>query len=123
VLGPALAEQGYEASDDPAFLTKVILDSLAARCASVVETIERLTATRVQGIHVVGGGSQNAYLNQATANATGRTVIAGPVEATALGNLLIQSPACGTIGSIAEGREAIAKSLPLRRFASRKLHR
>ena len=70
----------------------------------------------MQGIHIVGGGSQNAYLNQATANATGRTVIAGPVEATALGNLLMQSLACGKIGSIAEGRRAIAKSLPLSRF-------
>jgi rhamnulokinase len=115
-LRAALVEQGYDAPDDPGLLTKVILDSLAARYASVVETIEKLTATRVRGIHVVGGGSQNAYLNQATANATGRGVAAGPVEATALGNLLMQSLACGKISSIAEGRRAIAESLPLRRF-------
>ncbi len=112
----ALAEQGHESSDDPAFLTKVILDSLAARYAAVVQTIEALTNTPIPGVHVVGGGSQNAYLNQATANAIGRPVVAGPVEATALGNLLIQSLACGKIGSIAEGRRAIAKSLPLSRF-------
>ncbi len=112
----ALIERGHDASESPVVLTKIILDSLAARYASVVETVERLTAERVQGIHIVGGGSQNTYLNQATANATGRTVIAGPVEATALGNLLMQSLACGKIGSIAEGRRAIAKSLPLSRF-------
>jgi rhamnulokinase len=112
----ALAEQGGGRSDDPAFLTKVILDSLAARYASVVQTIETLTGARIPGVHVVGGGSQNAYLNQATANAIGRPVVAGPVEATALGNLLMQSLACGTISSIAGGRRAIAASLPLRRF-------
>lgn len=112
----ALAGQGGDVSDDPAFLTKVILDSLAARYASVVQTIEALTDTRVPGVHVVGGGSQNAYLNQATANALGRPVVAGPIEATALGNLLMQSLACGKIASIAEGRRAIAQSLALRRF-------
>ncbi len=112
----ALAEQGQASSDDPAFLTKVILDSLAARYAAVVQTIEALTNTPIPGVHIVGGGSQNAYLNQATADAIGRPVVAGPVEATALGNLLIQSLACGKIASIAEGRRAIAKSLPLSRF-------
>ena len=71
--------------------------------------------TPIPGVHVVGGGSQNAYLNQATANAIGRPVVADPVEATALGNLLIQSLACGKIASLAEGRRAIAKSLPLRK--------
>ncbi len=96
----ALAEQGHELSDDPAFLTKVILDSLAARYAAVVQTIEALTNTPIPGVHVGGGGSQNAYLNQATANAIGRPVVAGPVEAAALGNLLIQSLACGKIASL-----------------------
>jgi rhamnulokinase len=112
----ALAEHGSEASDDPAYLTKVILDSLAARYAAVIQTIETLTSTPIPGVHLVGGGSQNAYLNQATANAIGRPVVAGPVEATALGNLLMQSLACGRIPSIAEGRQAIAKSLPMREF-------
>jgi rhamnulokinase len=115
----SLVENGHRAPDDPVFLAKVILDSLAARYASVVQTIETLTAARVPGIHVVGGGSQNAYLNQATANAAGRPVLAGPVEATAIGNLLMQSLACGKIASIAEGRRAIAATLPPRRFEPR----
>jgi rhamnulokinase len=115
-LRAALAEAGHPAADDHVSLTKVILDSLAARYASVVDTLESLTGRKIPGIHIVGGGSQNDYLNQATANAARRPVVAGPVEATALGNLLVQSLANGTISSIAEGRRAIASSLPLRRF-------
>ncbi|HEX2443562.1 MAG TPA: rhamnulokinase family protein [Vicinamibacterales bacterium] len=115
-LRAALSEAGHQPADDPVFLTKVILDSLAARYASVVDTLETLTGRTIPGIHIVGGGSQNDYLNQATANAARRPVVAGPVEATALGNLLVQSLASGTISSIAEGRRAIASSLPLRRF-------
>jgi rhamnulokinase len=112
----ALAEAGHPPTDDPVALAKVVLDSLAARYASVVGTLESLTGRTIPGIHIVGGGSQNDYLNQATANAARRPVVAGPVEATALGNLLVQSLANGTISSIAEGRRAIASSLPLRRF-------
>ena len=96
-------------------LTKVCLDSLALRYASVIGTIERLTGERIEGIHIVGGGSRNDYLNQATANATGRPVLAGPVEATGLGNLLVQAVACG-VTSIAEGRRRITESFPLRRL-------
>ena len=62
---------------------------------SVIKAIERLTGECVEGIHIVGGGARNTYLNQATANATGRPVLAGPVEATGLGNLLVQAAACG----------------------------
>jgi rhamnulokinase len=115
-LRAALAEAGHPPADDPVGLAKVILDSLAARYASVVDTLETLTGRTIPGIHIVGGGSQNDYLNQATATAARRPVVAGPVEATALGNLLVQSLANGTISSIAEGRRAIASSLPLRRF-------
>jgi rhamnulokinase len=116
-LRAALAEAGHPPVDDPIGLTKVILDSLAARYASVVDTLEALTGRKIPGIHIVGGGSQNGYLNQATANAACRPVVAGPVEATALGNLLVQSLASGMISSIAEGRRAIASSLPLRRLS------
>jgi rhamnulokinase len=115
-LRAALAEAGHPPADDPVGLAKVILDSLAARYASVVDTLGSLTGRQIPGIHIVGGGSQNDYLNQATANAARRPVVAGPVEATALGNLLVQSLANGTISSIAEGRRVIASSLPLRRF-------
>lgn len=106
-------------TDDPAQLAKVILDSLALRYASVVAKIERLTGTRIPGIHIVGGGAMNTYLNQATADAAGRPVIAGPVEATAAGNLLVQALATGTLSSLEEGRRRIAAGSPLRRFEPR----
>ena len=61
------------------------------------------------GIHIVGGGCQNDYLNQATADAAGRPVLAGPVEATATGNLLVQAIACGEIASLAEGRQLLRR--------------
>jgi rhamnulokinase len=113
------AAGGERVPDDPSHLARVVLDSLALRYASVVETIERITGERVPGIHVVGGGSLNDYLNQATADACGRPVLAGPVEATATGNVLLQAIACGRIGSLAEGRRLVARSAALRRFEPR----
>jgi rhamnulokinase len=104
----ALAGTGQQVPDEPAAMTRVILDSLGLRYASVVATIESLTGERVPGIHVVGGGCRNDYLNQATADAARRPVLAGPVEATATGNLLLQAVACGRIGSLAEGRRLVA---------------
>ena len=118
-LRSALVENGQADTDDPVRLTKVILDSLALRYAAVVGNIERLTGRRIPGIHIVGGGSQNAYLNQATADASGREVLAGPVEATATGNLLVQAVAAGSIESLAEGRRLVAESHPPIRFEPR----
>jgi rhamnulokinase len=118
-LRAALAETGQPDTDDPVRLTKIILDSLALRYAAVVATIERVTGRPIPGIHVVGGGSLNGYLNQATADASGREVLAGPVEATAIGNLLVQAIAAGSIGSLAEGRRLVADAHPPTRFEPR----
>ena len=118
-LQGALAESGQAATDEPARLAKVVLDSLALRYASVVRTIEELTGERVPGIHVVGGGCRNDYLNQATASATGRPVRAGPTEATATGNVLLQAIASGRLGSLAEGRALVGKSVGPARFEPR----
>jgi rhamnulokinase len=85
--------------------------------------IERVTGRSIPGIHIVGGGSLNAYLNQATADASGRPVLAGPVEATAIGNLLVQGMAAGTIGSLAEGRRLVAETFPPARFEPREASR
>ncbi len=112
----ALAESGQPAPEDPARLTRVILDSLALRYASVIATIEHLTGESIPGLHVVGGGSRNAYLNQATADATGKPVLAGPVEATAVGNVLVQAIASGEAASLAEARNHLGLQLELRRF-------
>lgn len=118
-LRSALAATGQRVGDQPAALARVVLDSLALRYASVVETIERLAGAPVAGIHVVGGGSLNDYLNQATADAAGRPVLAGPVEATATGNVLLQALACSSLGSLAEGRRLVARSIVPRRFEPR----
>jgi rhamnulokinase len=119
-LRGALRECGRPDTDEPVRLARVILDSLARRYADVVESIERLTGHPVPGIHIVGGGSLNAYLNQATADASGRPVLAGPVEATAIGNLLVQSMAAGEIASIEEGRRLVASSLRPVRYEPRR---
>jgi rhamnulokinase len=114
-LRAALTESGQRAASDPVELTKVILDSLAFRYASVIGTIELLTGQPLAGVHIVGGGALNDYLNQATANATGRPVLAGPVEATGLGNMLMQAVACG-ITTLQEGRQRIGETFAPRRF-------
>jgi rhamnulokinase len=106
-------------TEDPATLTKVILDSLAFRYASVLRTIESLTGRRVEGVQIVGGGSRNDYLNQATADAAGRPVLAGPVEATVTGNVLVQAIAAGRFGSLAEARRHVSENVGVRRFEPR----
>jgi rhamnulokinase len=118
-LRAALAETKQEVPDEPVYLTKVVLDSLALRYASVVRTLESVTGETVPGIHIVGGGSLNAYLNQATANASGLPVLAGPAEATAVGNIMLQAVACGTIGSAAEGRGLVERFARPRRYEPR----
>jgi rhamnulokinase len=111
-----LAETGQRSADDPPTITKVILDSLALRYASVLRTIESLTGQKIKGLQVIGGGSRNDYLNQATANATGLTVLAGPMEATVTGNLLVQSIASGRFTSLADARRHVSESVQLKKF-------
>jgi rhamnulokinase len=101
-------------------LAKVVLDSLALRYASVLETLERLGGRPVPGVHVVGGGSRNDYLNQATADAACRPVLAGPAEAAAAGNVLVQAVTCGEIASLADGRARLARGAGTRCFAPRR---
>jgi rhamnulokinase len=110
----AIATQFKETSQSMpasfAALAKCILDSLAFRYASVLRTIESLTGEAIQGVQIIGGGSRNSYLNQATANATEMPVCAGPVEATVLGNVLVQAIAQGRFASLAEARQHVAQN-------------
>ena len=92
------------------------LESLAFKYRIVLGWLEELTEEEIEVIHIVGGGSQNELLNQLTANATGLKVIAGPVEATALGNVLIQARTSGEIGTLSEIRDVVRKSYPLKEF-------
>jgi rhamnulokinase len=100
----------------PGTFARAILESLAFKYRVVLDVLERLSGTPVTEIQIVGGGSRNHLLNQFTADATGRPVIAGPVEATALGNIAMQMVATGTVGSIAEARRIIESSFPTERF-------
>jgi rhamnulokinase len=111
-----LAETGQTVDDDPAAMTATVLDSLALRYASVIRTIETLTGEPISGAQIVGGGSQNQYLNQATADASQKVVLAGPAEATAIGNALVQAVAAGRFATLAEARRHVAANISPRRF-------
>jgi rhamnulokinase len=95
---------------------RCILESLALKYKAVLENITAVTGTSIEQLHVVGGGSKNELLNQFTADACGIPVIAGPVEATAIGNVLVQAIAKKKIESIKSGREIIAHSFPMKTF-------
>jgi ribulose kinase len=89
----------------------------------VDDALEDLSGQSISTIRVVGGGSQNRLLCQLTADACGREVVAGPVEATALGNLLMQAIAVGELPDIAAGRRLLAEALPLERYEPRSTER
>jgi len=94
-------------------IVRSALESLALKYRWVLEKLEFVKGEAIDTIHIIGGGAQNKLLCQFTADATKRQVIAGPVEATSIGNLLVQMASCGAIGSITEGREIIAESSKL----------
>lgn len=100
-------------------LVRCCLESLALKYRMVLGWLEELSGTPVEVIHIVGGGTQNELLNQFTANATGRPVITGPVEATALGNVLLQARTAGAIGSLAEIRNVVRASSTMKRYEPR----
>ncbi|HKQ74433.1 MAG TPA: rhamnulokinase family protein [Blastocatellia bacterium] len=115
-IAEQLAETGQTINDEPVAMTATILDSLALRYASVIRTIERLTGKPINGVQIVGGGSQNRYLNQATANAARSSVLAGPAEATVIGNALVQAVAAGRFATLADARRSVAANVRLSRF-------
>ena len=92
---------------------RCILEGLALKCRWVLDLLERVTGRRVTTVHMVGGGVQNALLCQLTADATGRLVVAGPIEATATGNVLTQAMGRGVIASMSEARDVIRRSFEL----------
>jgi rhamnulokinase len=101
---------GQAIPDQPGQMCRCILESLAATYAKVLENLARLTGARIDRIHIVGGGSQNALLNKLAAAATGRAVIAGPVEATAAGNILVQAIGAGVVSDLDEARAVVRRS-------------
>jgi rhamnulokinase len=107
------AETGQPVPEDNGTLIRVLLESLALRYAVAVDELARASGHPVEAIQVVGGGSNNRLLCRLTASATGLPVRAGPVEATASGNLCVQAIAAGELASVAEARELVARSFPV----------
>jgi rhamnulokinase len=106
---------------EPGPVIRCALESLALRYRWVLEKLETLLGRRLETIHVVGGGSQNELLCQLTADACDRPVIAGPVEATAIGNVLVQAIGIGALGSLADGREVVRRSFEMRAYTPQNL--
>ena len=102
--------RGQTPPETPGEFTRTILESLAERYRQVLESLEALAGRRFDAIHIVGGGSRNALMNQLVADATGRTVIAGPSEATAIGNVLIQAIGAGELSGLEEARAVVRRS-------------
>lgn len=97
-------------------LVRCIFESLALRYRQVLENLCSLSPRPVEALHVIGGGSRNDLLNQFTANAVGIPVIAGPFEATGIGNVMIQAMAAGEAADITEMRQLIHRSIPLKTY-------
>ncbi|MDZ5661543.1 rhamnulokinase family protein [Nocardioides sp. S-58] len=116
------AEHDVAPPVDAASLVRSVVESLAVAYADALATAASLTGRTVRQVHVVGGGSQNALLCQALADRTGLPVVAGPVEATALGNVLVQGRAAGAIsGGLDDLRALIARTQDLRRHEPREV--
>lgn len=97
-------------------VVRCCLESLALTYRRTVEGLEDILGHAIKTIHIVGGGCQNELLNQMTADATGRTVVAGPIEATAIGNILVQAMATGDVKSLADAREIVRNSFEVKVF-------
>ena len=107
------AAEGKAAPSSKAEFVRSILESLAAAYVTALDDAERLSGITIDTVHVVGGGSQNALLCQLTADRIGRPVLAGPVEATAIGNVLVQARAAGFVtGGLEDLRALVARTFP-----------
>ena len=102
--------------ETPAEICRCIFDSLALRYKQVFQWLQEFAPFKLEVLHVIGGGSLNKYLNQFTANATGATVLAGPQEGTAIGNIMLQAKAAGLVKDMWEMRGIIANSLDLVKY-------
>ncbi len=115
----ACARTGQPPPEGAGAVVRCCLESLALRYRATLDDLEELVGHRLDVIHVVGGGSRNRLLCQLTADACDRPVVAGPVEATALGNLVVQMLATGALPDVAAGRAIIAASVTLETYAPR----
>ncbi|MFI6932222.1 rhamnulokinase family protein [Streptomyces sp. NPDC050287] len=115
-IAEACRASGQPVPASPAEITRCILDSLALAHRRAVQDAQRLADHPVDVVHIVGGGTRNALLCQLTADACGLPVVAGPTEAAALGNVLVQARAHGLVGDLAGTRELLVRTQPLTRY-------
>ncbi|MBL7186365.1 MAG: rhamnulokinase [Phycisphaerae bacterium] len=111
-----LVGTGQEPIADKGQMIRSILENLALKYRSITEAIEDIAESKIDVMHIVGGGIQNELLCQFTANALGKRVVTGPIEATAIGNILMQAIATGRIKSLAEGRHIVRNSFELKEY-------
>ncbi len=111
-----LAQTSQETIDDKGQMVRTVLENLAFRYRQIMDKIEEVTATTIEVLHIVGGGTQNELLNQFTANATGKKVVTGPIEATAIGNIVVQAKAAGQVSTLAEARKIIRNSVEMKEY-------
>ncbi len=104
-------------------IVRCCLESLALTYRKTLEGLEDILGRRINTIHLVGGGTQNQLLNQMTADATGRAVVAGPIEATGIGNLLVQAMAVGVVDSLEQARAIVRASFPVQEYRPREMSR
>lgn len=109
-------ETGQKVPETPAEIVRGVIESLADKYTKTIEMIEEITNKTINEIYIIGGGCRNGLLCQIVANATGLSVFAGPVEATAIGNLMVQAKSMGQIKSIVEGRETIRRSFDIKKY-------
>jgi rhamnulokinase len=98
-------------------IVRVVLESLAYKYRYTLERVEAVSGQKAEVLHIIGGGSRNRLLNQLSANANGLEVRAGPAEATAIGNVLVQMAALGHLGGLEEGRELVRRSFLCETYA------
>ena len=110
---------GQAEPSGPGSIVRTALESLALKCRHVLTSLERLTGRQHEPLHIVGGGSLNRLHCQLVADATGRVVLAGPVEATAIGSALMQALALGHLDSLADLREVVRRSVEVTSYEPR----
>ena len=101
---------------DKGQMVRVILESLALKYRRIMEAVEDVAGQRIDVLHIVGGGIQNELLCQFTANALGKKVVTGPIEATAIGNILMQAIAAGQLKTLADARQIVRNTFELKEY-------
>ncbi len=107
---------GQEAPSDMGSIVRIVMESLALKYRNVIEGLEEITGRKVPVLHIVGGGCKNTILSQYAANVLNRPVTAGPVEATAIGNVICQLIALGEISDLYQAREVVKRSFPTEEY-------